>query len=249
MARRREVGIFKLGILSAALIGGLALSAQADDKKLTLSGSAAFTTDYMFRSVSQTTQEPAVQPEFDLTYGMWWAYMWGSNVNFPGSESIEIDYGAGISPKWGNYTFTIGGLVYTYPGSNSELDYFELKSGVAWASGQWNLGLLDYWSPDNFQVFGNSNAIEGTIGYAFKNKWLWNFFSPSISGTVGFQSYEEIATDYVYWNAGLTLGFLNHWSADVRYYDTNYSQTDCFIQSGGRHNCDARAVGTIKVTF
>src|SRR4029450_10120146 len=82
MARRREVGTFKLGILSAALIGGLALSAQADDKKLTLSGSAAFTTDYMFRSVSQTTQEPAVQPEFDRTYGMWWAYMWG--CQFPG---------------------------------------------------------------------------------------------------------------------------------------------------------------------
>jgi uncharacterized protein (TIGR02001 family) len=249
MARRREVGIFKLGILSAALIGGLALSAQADDKKLTLSGSAAFTTDYMFRSVSQTTQEPAVQPEFDLTYGMWWAYMWGSNVNFPGSESIEIDYGAGISPKWGNYTFTVGGLAYTYPGSNGELDYFELKSGVAWASGQWSLGLLDYWSPDNFQVFGNSNAIEGTIGYSFQNKWFWNFFSPSISGTVGFQSYEEVASDYVYWNAGLTLGFLNHWSADVRYYDTDYNETECFIQSGGRHNCDARAVGTLKVTF
>jgi hypothetical protein len=122
---------------------------------------------------------------------MWWAYMWGSNTQF--GEGIEIDYGAGISPKWRNFTFTIGGLAYTYPGANNEIDYFELKSAVAWASGQWSLLLNDYWSPDNFQVFGQSNAIEGTIGYALKNKW-WNFFSPSVSALVGFQSYEEVAS-------------------------------------------------------
>jgi uncharacterized protein (TIGR02001 family) len=243
---RREVGTIKLGILSAALITGLALPALADDTKLTLTGSASFVTDYMFRSITNTNELPAVQPEFDLTYGMFWAYMWGSNTQF--GEGIEIDYGAGISPKWGNYTFTIGGLAYTYPGADSEVDYFELKSAVAWASGQWSLGINDYWSPDNSQVFGNSNAIEGAVGYAFKGK-LFNFFSPSISGTVGFQSYEEVASDYVYWNAGLTLGFLNHWSADVRYYDTDYSKDECAIQNGNRNGCDARAVGTLKVTF
>jgi Bacterial protein of unknown function (Gcw_chp) len=80
------------------------------------------------------------------------------------------------------------------------------------------------------------------------NKW-WNFFSPSLSGTVGFQSYEKNAADYTHWNAGLTLGFLEHWSADVRYYDTTYNTTECLAQSGGRNNCDARAVGTVKVTF
>jgi uncharacterized protein (TIGR02001 family) len=247
MARRREVGILKLGILTAALAMGLALPAQAQNK-LTLTGSAAFTTDYMFRSITNTNQLPAVQPEFDLTYGIFWAYMWGSNTQF--GEGIEIDYGGGISPKWGNFTFTIGGLAYTYPGANSSVDYFELKSAVAWAStsSQWSFLINDYWSPDNSQVFGNSNAIEGTIGYALKNKW-WNFFSPSISGTVGFQSYEEVASDYVYWNAGLTLGFLNHWSADVRYYDTDYSKNECAIQNGNRNGCDARAVGTLKVTF
>src|SRR5262245_50116048 len=212
MARRREVGVFKLCILSAALTMGLVLTAQADDKKLTLTGSATFTTDYMFRSVSNSGQEPAVQPEFDLTYGMWYAYMWGSNVNF--GENIEIDYGIGITPKWNNITFNIAGLAYTYPGANRELAYFELKTGATWARGPWSVGVTNYWSPDNFNQFGDSDAIEGTVGYALANKW-WNFFSPSISGTVGFQSYDHIASDYTYWNAGLTLGFLNHWSADI----------------------------------
>ena len=110
------------------------------------------------------------------------------------------------------------------------------------------LGFKDYWSPDNFQFFDESNAIEGTVGYAFTNK-LWNFFTPSVSATVGFQSYEVNADDYVYWNAGLTLGFLERWSADIRYYDTDYNADQCVAQSGGRENCDARAVGTIKATF
>jgi hypothetical protein len=145
-------------------------------------------------------------------------------------------------------TFNFAGLYYTYPGFSDTLDYFEALGGASWTSGAWTLGVKDYWSPDNFQTFGNSNAIEGSVAYAFTSK-LWNFFTPSISGGVGYQSYEEVASDYTYWNAGLTLGFLERWSADIRYWDTDYDEAECFIQSGGRGNCDARAVGTIKATF
>ena len=52
-------------------------------------------------------------------------------------------------------------------------------------------------------------------------KAVFNFFTPTISGGVGFQSFDQTASDYTYWNAGLTLGFLEHWSADVRYWDTS----------------------------
>ena len=240
-------GTIKAGILGLAVLGGMALPAHAGDPpKLALSGSAWLTTDYMFRSISNTSQNPAAQVEFDATYGIFYGYVWGSNTEF--GENIELDYGLGITPKWGNVTFNFAGLYYTYPGDNSAIDYFEALGGATWTSGAWTLGFKDYWSPDNFQFFGQSNAIEGTVAYAFTNK-LWNFFSPSISGTVGFQSYEENADDYVYWNAGLTLGFLERWSADIRYYDTDYNSNQCLAQSGGRDNCDARAVGTIKATF
>lgn len=248
MARRsREVGIVRACVLGAALAVGLATAAEAGDNKLTFTGSATITTDYMFRSISNTNQKPAAQVEFDATYGMFWAYIWGSNTAY--GDNIEIDYGAGISPKWKNVTFTVGALEYTYPGANTEIDYFELKTGAVWASGPWTLGINDYWSPDNFQFFGNSNAIEGSVGYAFSKK-LFNFFAPSVSGTLGFQSYERNADDYTYWNAGLTLGFLDHWSADIRYYDTNYNDAQCFQQTGTDQNaCGARAVGTVKATF
>jgi len=244
--RSREAGIIKSFVLGTALLLGLATSAQAQNK-LTLSGSATFTTDYMFRSISNTNDDPAVQPEFDLTYGMWYAYMWGSNTVY--GNNIEIDYGLGITPKWNNITFNFAGLVYTYPGADAANDYVEIKAGATWASGPWSLAVNNYWSPDFFQAFGESDAIEGTVGYTFNSK-LFNFFTPSVSGTVGFQSFEQVASDYTYWNAGLTLSFLDHWSADIRYYDTDYSKAECFIEQGfDRNACDARAVGTIKATF
>jgi uncharacterized protein (TIGR02001 family) len=239
-------GKIKAGILGLAVLGAMSMPAHAGDPpKLALTGAAWLTTDYMFRSISNTSQNPAAQVEFDATYGMFYGYVWGSNTDF--GENIELDYGLGITPKWGNVTFNFAGLYYTYPGAD-DINYFEALGGASWTSGAWTLGFKDYWSPDNFQFFGQSNAIEGSVAYAFTSK-LWNFFTPSISGTVGFQSYEYNADDYVYWNAGLTLGFLERWSADIRYYDTDYNSTQCLAQSGGRDNCDARAVGTIKATF
>ena len=233
-------------MLAWAMVAGVVVPAFAEDPpKLALSGSAWFTTDYMFRSISNTSQNPAVQAELDATYGIFYAYMWGSNSFY--GENIELDYGIGITPKWGPVTFNIAGLAYTWPGAN-DIDFFELKTGASWTTGNWAWGITNYWSPDYAGAFGNSDAIEGSLAYNFTGK-LWNFFTPSISGGVGFQSYDKIASDYVYWNAGFTLGFLERWSADIRYYDTDYNSNQCFVQSGGRDFCDARAVGTIKATF
>jgi len=148
--RSREAGFVKSCILGAALVAGMATAALADNK-LTLSGSATMTTNYEFRGVSNSSNNPAVQPEFDLTYGMWYAYIWGSN-NSLSPNDVEIDYGLGITPKWNNITFNIAGLAYTYPGSDGLLDYFELKTGATWASGPWSLAVNNYWSPNNFNA-------------------------------------------------------------------------------------------------
>jgi uncharacterized protein (TIGR02001 family) len=243
--RSREVGIIKSCVLGAALAVAFALPAQAQDKKLELSATATFTTDYIFRGVSLSDENPAVQPSFNAKYGIFYAGMWGSNT--VAGDGIEIDYYAGITPTWKKFTFDIGGIYYTYPGFNS-IDYFELKTGLKWAGGNWTLGVTNYWSPDVNQVLGEGNATEGSIGYAFQSK-LFNFFSPSISGGLGYQSFEIIADDYTYWNAGLTLGFMERWSADIRYWDTDYSDAECFIFSGSPGNCDARVVGTVSATF
>jgi uncharacterized protein (TIGR02001 family) len=245
------MGTLKLGILSAALIGGLALPAQAEE--LTLGASAALTTDYVFRGVSQTTGNPAVQASLDATYGMFYFGAWGSNVDFGGGPAgqdianIEIDYYAGITPEWQGISFDIGGIYYTYPGafdSGTEFDYFELKTAASYTFGEsFTVGVSNYWSPEFFAKLGNADALELSSEYAFGKK-LFNFFTPSVSALVGWQWVDK-GVDYTYWNAGLTLGFMENWSADVRYWDTDFSSAGC----GGLNICDSRVVGTVSASF
>ncbi len=146
MTRRREVGIIKSCVLGAAFAACLAVPAHAGENKLALSATTAFVDGLSLPRRHQHDNEPAAQPEFDLTYGMFYAGIWGSNTAF--GDGIEIDYYAGITPKWNNITFNIAGLYYTYPGDTSDLDYFELKTGASWTGGQWTVALNNYWSPD-----------------------------------------------------------------------------------------------------
>lgn len=255
MTRRREVGTVTSFVIAAALTVGLALPAQAQ-KKLELSGTAALTTDYIFRGISQTSQNPAAQAGVTATYGIFYIGAWGSNVDFGAVDnafgnpknisSIEIDYYAGIAPTWKGFTFDIAALYYTYPGAfdpGGELDYFELKTAVSYTFAEkLTATVANYWSPEFGGETGNADAIDLTLTYAFGNK-LFNFFSPSISGLVGYQDVEFLPS-YTYWNAGLTLGFMENWSVDVRYWDTNLSTAEC-----GGPNCDARVVGTLTASF
>ena len=248
MARWNEMGTLKQSILSAALIGGLALPAQAEE--LTLGASAALTTDYVFRGVSQTNQNPAVQASLDAGYGIFYLGAWGSNLDFGAGPfgqdiaNIEIDYYAGITPEWLGISFDIGGIYYTYPGAfdpGTELYYFELKTAASYTFGEsFTVGVSNYWSPEFFAETGNADALELSGEYAFGNK-LFNVFTPSVSALVGRQWIDKVP-DYTYWNAGLTLGFMENWSADVRYWDTD-------LGCRGLNICNSRVVGTISASF
>ncbi len=259
MVRCREAGIFKTTILGAALIGGMALPAHAEE--FSLGASTAMTTDYVFRGISQTDNNPAVQGSIDATYGMFYIGMWGSNLDFGGGPfgqdiaNVEIDYYAGITPEWRGISFDIGGIFYTYPGAcdsstctpagqpGAEFDYFELKTGASYTFGDsFTVGVTNYWSPEFFGETGSADAVEVGAEYTFGT--MMNFFDPSISGLVGWQFIDQ-GTDYTYWNVGLTLGFMENFAADIRYWDTDLSTGGC----GGLDICDERLVGTLSASF
>jgi hypothetical protein len=67
-------------------------------------------------------------------------------------------------------------------------------------------------------------------------------FTPTVSGLYGNQqAFDNISTDYSYWNAGLALGVENL-TFDFRYWDTDISNSDCGSPLTPTHLCDSRFV-------
>lgn len=239
------------------------------------SANVALTTEYVFRGFSQTAEGPAVQGGYDLTCGIFYAGVWASSLDFAGSSdvtgapldaSIEMDWYLGIKPVTGKITWDIGVIYYSYPNASNpglELNYFELKVGGSaeiWKDG--TLGVTVFWSPD-YQLESDSTVTveTGFTQVLPKFRALHREWTPSISALVGYQANEGNASyqfafgngddHYWYWNVGVTLGFLEKWSLDFRYWDTSLENNDggSSFCKGSTFQCDERFVGTLKFTF
>lgn len=233
-----------LAISAAVAFSGSALAgdlfgtgfehAPSEPRKLEVSASLTGTSDYVFRGISQNLEDPAVQGALDMSYGIFYAGIWGSNIDFgPGSDAnVELNLYSGIKPMWGPVTFDLGVIYYAYPSANdagAELDYVELKAGYSMES-PWIKGLTSgttvFWSPDYTGETGDVFTLESAASYALPQVGI---FSPSISGvwgTVygdrndGFIVGSNADDKYQYWSAGLELAVENI-AFDFRYWDTD----------------------------
>lgn len=67
------------------------------------------------------------------------------------------------------------------------------------------------------------------------------------NGLVGYQFFEDPQEfEYLVWTAGLSY-IWKSLTFDVRYWDTNLSDSECVVRSGFLGGCDARVVGTISL--
>ncbi len=162
--------------LLAAAVAGFAVSAQAQDAAgpaeptpfVTLSGTAAFLTDYRFRGVSLSDRDIAGQGSITATFapGVFLG-IWGSSIEPIGAyeqsdgrisqAKQEIDLSGGFSKTFGAFTPTIGAIGYIYPGGRG-VDYVEVYGTVAGTAGPVGLTLGVNYAPKQDNVF---NGPEG----------------------------------------------------------------------------------------
>ena len=129
-----------------AVVAAVACSAQARAAEVT--GSAALTTDYVWRGSTQTQGDPAVQASFKVASDAgFYASVWGSNVEFaPEVEaSSEFDFTVGWGKALGDdWAVDVSVLHYRYPGTTVDLDWTELNGTVTWQGNYWaSLGVSD----------------------------------------------------------------------------------------------------------
>jgi uncharacterized protein (TIGR02001 family) len=246
----RTVGAAAIALLT---FGTSALASDMtpapEGREFSWSVNAAITSDYIFRGVSQSDNDPALSAGIDFAYGILYAGAWASSVDEDFVfGNLEIDYYAGIKPTLGKATFDFGVLYYTYPGASDaplgEVEVFELKAGV---SGEILPKLtgsqLFFWSPEAQNGGSEYWVSESALAYALPKVWV---FDPSVSGTYGYVEYTDTDVEYSYWNAGLALAY-DKFVFDFRYWDTD---TDTFLNGvDGSNLSDERFVFTAKVVL
>ena len=222
-----------------------------EEGSFTYSFGLAGTTEYVSDGVSQTDGHPTIQGYVDLGYGIFYAGVWGSGLDFRGlpdgfgsNAQVELDFYGGIKRAWGKARFDFGGIYTKYPGASdklADLDLMELKAAVSGdITSNLSASTTAYWSPD-YSGAGTSWFFEGTFAYELADFWI---FAPKISGLIAHGTIEEFP-DYFYWNVGLALEVENI-TFSFRYWDTNLSGP---CRRGGEFACDERFVFTSSVLF
>jgi uncharacterized protein (TIGR02001 family) len=90
----------KLALVAAA--ASVAMSGVAMAEELKLSYNVGVASDYIFRGVSNTNGKGQVFGGVDATYGIGYAGVWASNVDFgTPNPDTEIDVYAGVKPTIG----------------------------------------------------------------------------------------------------------------------------------------------------
>ncbi len=147
-----------LSLLTLTAASAMAQSA-APAPALTTSGNLAFTSDYVFRGITQNGGKTAVQGGFDVahTSGLS-AGVWASNVSY-GTATLEVDayaaYGFSLTKE---ITASVGYIGYIYEG-NSALNTSELNVSAS------AYGLTAKISFATTDYFGNSLVGSGTKYY------------------------------------------------------------------------------------
>ena len=103
-----------------------------------VSANVAFTSDYVWRGMTQS-DGPAIQGGFDYeAEGGFYAGIWGSNVNFNDGAGSELDYYAGYGFSLGNVGVDVGYIAFDYPENQTGLDFEEIYLGLSFG----DLGLF-----------------------------------------------------------------------------------------------------------
>jgi uncharacterized protein (TIGR02001 family) len=222
-----------IGAVSGAALAfaASAAPAAAEDREFGWSVTLGATSDYVFRGLSLTTEDPAAQGSIDMTYGIFYAGAWASNVDGAGFAPWELDLYMGVKPVLGPVTFDFGVIGYLYPAADSVPaappfpglgEYVEFKAGASMEIVKSLTGGVTFFYTPDQENYADGYTVEGSLAYALPQVGI---FAPTLSGLVGYTEADVAGffgpdDAYTYWNVGLTLG-VEKFSMDLRYWDTN----------------------------
>ncbi len=202
---------------AAATLPGIA---AAQESPHSISGNMGIFSDYRFRGISQTFEQPAIQGGIDYSHKSgFYVGNWNSNVNsivFT-DGSIEMDVYGGYKFGIGPVGMDVGLLQYYYPGAkNSAGDKYDTLEGYVGASWKWFTLKYSYAFTDFFSAPNSDGSGYLDFGFAME-------LAPklSINAHFGNQTVKNAsAADYSDWKVGVTYD-LAGWTLGAAYIDTD----------------------------
>ena len=216
------------GVVAVAFLPGYGVAAeQAPASPHTLTGNVGLFSQYVFRGLTQTNRDPALQGGFDYSHSSgFYAGTWASNISwlkenasvggaFPFNAgtygqggSLEWDFYGGYKGTFGktDFTYDVGTLYYWYPG--------KINSAFALAAPPFN----DVPKADTWEIYG-------ALGW----KWASAKYSYGVMNKT-FGTKDSSGTWYLDLSANVPLGdyskALDGWTLIAHWGYQKYSGTD-----------------------
>jgi uncharacterized protein (TIGR02001 family) len=234
-----------------------------------------FTTDYIFRGITQSNHSFGVAAHGELRYNIndmfqLYAGVAGESVKLTPVDinpSMELDTYGGVRGAFGNFTADLGVWGYLYPGLSAPTPNLIFPTQIHWVefygklgyafNDVFSIGANYFYTPSYIHTGAEGSYLSGTAKITLPQGF-------AISGELGYQwlgvtdatHFAVNLPDYAYWNVGVSYTY-KMLTFDLRYHDTDLSKSKCFLITGPTGNilnttsnyCDARVVGTVSFAF
>jgi uncharacterized protein (TIGR02001 family) len=237
--------------IAAALASPLTAAAQATPAPA-VTGNMTLASDYRFRGISQTFEEPALQGGFDYAHSSgFYVGNWNSSISetFYAGAPLEMDFYGGYKRTFGDIGLDVGVIYYYYPGSNAPALGGKIDNTEVYIGGSWKFLSLKYYHAvsEFFSAPGtkNSSYIDFAATYDLGNGW-------GLNGHVGRQKVKNIPlADYTDFKIGVTKDIAG-WVFGAAWVDTDAEAAAyTFTNAGGKtlNLADSTIVLSVSKTF
>ncbi len=193
-----------------------------------LSGNAAIASNYIWRGVTQTTDQASGQGGIDWGHesGVY-AGTWVSNVDFSGlGDGYEMDVYAGYAGEVGDIGYDVGVISYQYPVS-PEFNFTEI-----YVSGTFNILTVG--------VASTVDAASGNEGGVFDDGDM--YVNASLDFTAGKSDVSIYGGSYMFDNDGGTAG-----DVDYSHFGASIGK-DGFTFAADKNDIDGGTVDNVRFT-
>ena len=250
------------GLVAAAFAPGLGLAADAEPTpEHTLTGNVGFFSQYIFRGLTQTNRDPALQGGFDYAHKSgFYLGAWASNVkwvkDFNGATkgSYELDlYGGYKGSINDDFSYDLGLITYRYPGNNSGeagtpgAGFFSHADTNEWyVAGTYKMATLKY-NRTMGNLLGNLNSGGSSYWDLSAGFDVGNGFT--ITPHIGHQTVRNLSVaSYTDYSLTATKDFGNGFSASAAFVGSN-ARKAFYTDINGKFIGNDTVVVGVKYTY